>query len=542
MGADTVVCLRGTPVSPGLARGRLVVLGDEKPLPPRERGSVGEESSRLHAAIVSASAELAALTERAGDAEAQAILAFQVAMLADPVVTAPALAAIEAGAAAEQAWRQAMDLQIREYHEADDLYFRARASDLRDMRDRVLRNLAGADAIAIAPGSIVVAADLPPSRFLEIAWDGGGVALTQGSPNSHVAMLARSRGVPMLIGIEQADLRGHSEALIDTDNAVLVASPDGKLVVDFASREQRAGIARAEAERYVNAEAIAASGERIQVLINVADASELDRLDPACCDGIGLVRTELTLRNAADLADEEKQYLAYCRILRWADGRPVTIRTLDAGGDKPISGYTVDGEANPFLGIRGLRLSLLHPEVLTTQLRALARAASRGPLKVMLPMVTSPRELDRARALFDSAVSGLHKEGVEHAVPELGMMVEVPAAALAIDLFDADFFSIGSNDLIAYLTASSRDSRELSPLHDPLQPAVLRLVHQVVEHANAHRIPISVCGDMASDVRCIPALLDVGLRSLSVAPASIARVKSAIARHRVAAPKGTSLA
>ena len=402
--------------------------------------------------------------------------------------------------------------------------------------------LRGVDATAIAPGSIVVAADLPPSRFLEIAWDGGGVALTQGSPNSHVAMLARSRGVPMLIGLEQADLRGHTEALIDTDNAILVVSPDGKLAVDFASRQQRAGIARAEAERYLNAPAVTASGERVQLLINVADGSELDRLDPACCDGIGLVRTELMLRNAADLADEEKQYQAYCRIVRWADRRPVTIRTLDAGGDKPISGYTVDGEANPFLGVRGLRLSLRHPDVLTTQLRALARAASRGSLKVMVPMVTSPRELDRARVLLDSAVAGLRKERVEYAVPELGMMVEVPAAALAIDLFDADFFSIGSNDLIQYLTASSRDSRDLSPLHDPLQPAVLRLIHEVVRHANAHRVPVSLCGDMASDVRCIPALLDVGLRSLSVAPASVARVKSAIARHRVATPTELPLA
>jgi len=544
MEGDTaaVVCLRGTPVSAGLARGRLVVLADDDPPPSRERGSVAEESSRMQAAIASASAELAALTERVGEAEAQAILAFQVAMLADRVVTEPAFAAIEAGVAAEQGWRTAMDLQIREYHEADDLYFRARASDLRDMRDRVLHTLRGVDATAIAPGSIVVAADLPPSRFLEIAWDGGGVALTQGSPNSHVAMLARSRGVPMLIGLEQADLRGHTEALIDTDNAILVVSPDGKLAVDFASRQQRAGIARAEAERYLNAPAVTASGERVQLLINVADGSELDRLDPACCDGIGLVRTELMLRNAADLADEEKQYQAYCRIVRWADRRPVTIRTLDAGGDKPISGYTVDGEANPFLGVRGLRLSLRHPDVLTTQLRALARAASRGLLKVMVPMVTSPRELDRARVLLDSAVAGLCKERVEYAVPELGMMVEVPAAALAIDLFDADFFSIGSNDLIQYLTASSRDSRDLSPLHDPLQPAVLRLIHEVVRHANAHRVPVSLCGDMASDVRCIPALLDVGLRSLSVAPASVARVKSAIARHRVATPTELPLA
>ena len=537
-----VVCLRGIPVSPGLARGRLVVLADERRLPSRVRGSAGEESSRMRAAIAAASAELAALMERAGDGEAQAILAFQVAMLADPVVSERAFAAIEAGDAAEYAWRTAMDLQISGYHEADDLYFRARASDLRDMRDRVLRELGGATAPAIPPGSIVVAADLPPSRFLEIAWEGGGLALTQGSPNSHVAMLARSRGVPMLIGIEQADLRGHTEALIDTDNAVLVVSPDGELAVDFASRQQRAEIARAEAQRYVNAPAMTASGERVQLLINVADGSELEGLDPAGCDGIGLVRSELALRDAADLADEAKQYAAYRRILQWANGLPVTMRTFDAGGDKPIAGYTVDGEANPFLGTRGVRLSLLHPEVLSTQLRALARAAALGPLKIMVPMVTSPRELDRVRVLLEGAVAGLRKEGLEHAVPELGMMVEVPAAALAIDLFDADFLSIGSNDLIQYLTAASRDSSALALLQDPLQPAVLRLIHQVVEHAHAHSIPVSLCGDMASDVRCIPALLDMGLRSLSVAPAALARVKSAIARYRAARPNGEQIA
>jgi phosphotransferase system enzyme I (PtsI) len=540
--AASVVCLRGTPVSPGLARGPLVVLRDDARPVCRERASTEEESSRMRAAIAGASAELAALMERAGDAEAQTMLAFQVAMLADAVVTDPAFAAIAGDASAEQAWHTAMDLQIREYHEADDLYFRARASDLRDMRDRVLRKLAGVVVTAIAPGSIVVAADLPPSRFLEIVWDGGGLALTQGSPNSHVAMLARSRGVPMLIGVEQADLRGHIEALIDTDNAVLVASPGDNLAANFASRQERIEIARAEAERYVNVPALTADGERVQLLINIADARELDKLDPACCDGIGLVRTELMLRDTADLANEEKQYQAYCRILRWARGRLVIIRTLDAGGDKPIAGYTVPGEANPFLGMRGLRLSLLHPEALSTQLRALARAASLGPLKIMVPMVTSPRELDRVRGLLDGAVAHLRKLGIECAVPELGMMVEVPAAALAIDLFDADFFSIGSNDLIQYVTASSRDSNAVALLQDPLQPAVLRLIHEVVVHANAHGIPVSLCGDMASDVRCVPALFGVGLRCLSVPPAALARVKSAIARYRTAKPKRERIA
>ena len=537
-----VVCLRGTPVSPGLARGPLVLLADEVGSILRGHGDAQEESSRLRAAIAAASAELAALMERVDETEAETILAFQVAMLDDPVVTEPAVTAIAAGATAEQAWRDAMELRIREYHEAEDLYFRARASDLRDMRDRVLRQLAGAPTPTIAPGSIVVTTDLPPSRFLEIVWDGGGVALTQGSPNSHVAMLARSRGVAMLIDVEQADLRGHMEALIDTENAVLVASPDGKVATDFAWRQQRDEIARGEAERFLRTPAVTANGERVQVLINVADGSELDQLEPACCDGIGLVRTELMLRDAKDLENEEKQYQAYCRIMRWANGRPVTIRTLDAGGDKPIAGYTVLSESNPFLGVRGLRLSLLHPEALTVQLRALARAASLGTLKIMVPMVTSPRELDYVRVLLDSSIAHLRQERVECAVPELGMMVEVPAAALAIDLFDADFFSIGSNDLIQYVTASSRDSSPLAPLQDPLQPAVLRLIHEVVEHANAHGIPVSLCGDMASDVRCIPALLGVGLRCLSVAPAAVARVKSAIARHRTAESKGGPIA
>ena len=536
-GDSAVICLRGTPVSPGLARGPLVVLAEDNALL-GEGASTDSESSRLRAAIATASAELNALMVRVSDADAHTILAFQVAMLADPVVSAPAWAAISTGMIAEQAWTAAMDAQIREYHEAEDLYFRARASDLRDMRDRVLRALRGTASPDIAPGSIVVATDLPPSRFLEIAWDGGGIALAHGSPNSHVAMLARSRGVPMLIGVEQADLHGHTEALIDTDIAMLVVSPDGALAAGFDSRQRRFELARAEAERYANAAALTAGGERVQVLINVARPGELQGLDPACCDGIGLVRTELMLRHAADLADEEAQYAAYVRILRWANGRPVTVRTLDAGGDKPIAGYTADGEKNPFLGKRGVRLSLAHPEVLTTQLRALVRAAAEGPLKIMLPMVTSPRELDRVRLLLDGALARLRAEGKDCAVPELGIMVEVPATALAIDLFDADFFSIGSNDLIQYVSASSRDAKDLAPLQDPLQPAVLRLIHAVVEHADRHGIPVSLCGDMASEVRCLPALLDVGLRSFSVAPAAVAQVKSAIARYGAAKRSG----
>jgi phosphotransferase system enzyme I (PtsI) len=537
MGGDgtPVVCLRGTPVSPGFARGSLVVLADDGQLS-YTRGAAHEERERLRAAIARASAELAGLMERTADAEAQTILAFQIAMLADPVVAEPAFVDIDAAAGAEQAWRAAMQVQIAQFHDADDLYFRARASDLRDMRDRVLRCLAGASVSAIAPGSIVVANDLPPSRFLEITWDGGGLALRQGSANSHVAMLARARGVPMLIGVEQADLQGHSEALIDTDTAMLVASPDAAFEGSYALRQRREEIVRADAMRYANLPAITTDGERVHVLINVADGRELQDVDPSCCDGIGLVRTELMLRERAALEDEEAHYEAYRRVVLWARGRPVTIRTFDAGGDKPIEGYTVNGESHPFLGMRGLRLSLLHPDIFTIQLRALARAAVLGPVQILLPMVTSPREVDRARALLESAVAALRRRGIDCAAPPLGMMVEVPAAALAIELFDADFLSIGSNDLIQYVTATSRDCGTLAALQDPLQPAVLRLMREVVAHAAAKGIAVSLCGDMASDPRCIPVLLDIGLRRLSVAPPAVGRVKRAVARHAMTGP------
>jgi phosphotransferase system enzyme I (PtsI) len=539
----TTLRLNGTPVSSGLARGPLVFLDEETCAQARKAGTPAQETALLQAALDGARDQLAMLMARTDDADAEAILAFQVAMLEDDVVTTPAQEAIQRGTSADDAWRAAMEAQIREYHEAGDLYFRARAADLRDMRDRVLRRLCGDSTAVVPPGSIVIANDLPPSRFLEIVWEGGGAALFEGSPNSHVAMLARARGVPMIVSLERSSLGDHQEAILNADDGVLVVSPDRAATAEFTTRQQMNEERRIQEAKYLPLPAAMKSGERVNVLINVADGSELDQIDVAHCDGIGLVRTELLLRSKEDLADEEKQYQSYRRIIEWAQGKPVTIRTLDAGGDKPIPGYTIDDEANPFLGVRGVRLSLLHPNVLTTQLRALARAAAVGPLKVMIPMVTGPRELDHVRSILDATVNNLRHAGIACAMPTLGMMVEVPATAVAIDLFDTEFYSIGSNDLIQYVTACSRDSSQLNALQDPLQPAVLRLIRSVVEHATKQGIDVSLCGDMASDVRCVTALLDIGLRSLSIAPAALGRIKSAIARHHknkesVVAPGG----
>jgi phosphotransferase system enzyme I (PtsI) len=217
-------------------------------------------------------------------------------------------------------------------------------------------------------------------------------------------------------------------------------------------------------------------------------------------------------------------------MAEWAAGKPVTIRTLDAGGDKPIADLTQEGELNPFLGVRGVRLSLKRLDVFRVQLRALARAAVIGNLKVMVPMITVPEELERCRALLREAVDGLHGEGCEAAMPALGMMVEVPAAALTVEDFSADFFSIGSNDLIQYVAAASRDEPQLADLARPSR-AVFNLIRHVVDHARDSGREASLCGDLAGEPEQVAALLDQGLRIFSVAPGALGPVRAAISRY-----------
>jgi phosphotransferase system enzyme I (PtsI) len=307
---------------------------------------------------------------------------------------------------------------------------------------------------------------------------------------------------------------------------VLILDPSPASRAAFAREAELLAAQRAAGDALRTAQAMTKDRTPIRVLINVASPDELLGVDPAICDGIGLVRTELMLEG---LPGEEEQLAAYRRILEWAQGRPVTIRTLDAGGDKPIPGLTLPVEKNPFLGVRGLRLSFAAPAVFRIQLRAVLRAAVHGDLKVMLPMVTLPRELERARAILDEELAGLVAAGVPARRPRLGIMVEVPAAAIAADLFDAEFFSVGSNDLTQYVAAAGRDVAAVAELADPTQPAVLRLIHHVVRVAAERGVEISLCGDAGGDPAAIPHLLAAGLRTLSVAPALVGRTKLAVA-------------
>jgi phosphoenolpyruvate-protein phosphotransferase (PTS system enzyme I) len=520
--------IEGRSAAPGIALGRLVRLVAATSQGRQARSSASERIA-LADALEASRLELATLAGKVGNDDAEAILSFQIALLEDENLVAPALARIADGEAANRAWMAAMDPEIANYDQADDPYFRARAPDLRDLRDRVLRRLSGEVDQAVPSGAIVAAEDMPPSVFLSTDWRNGGLVLRRGSPSSHVAILARSRGVPMIVGVDVDDLESGADVVLDGHAGALIVDPDPALRAEYDQRLAGQTRERQQTSAF-RGPVLTASGEPVRVMINVTGLAELRDIDPSGVDGIGLMRTEFLFQEQEQLPTEDEQYQIYRQMAEWAAGKPVTIRTLDAGGDKPIAGLTVPGDLNPFLGVRGVRLSLRRLDVFRPQLRALAAAAVAGNLKVMIPMVTVPEELDRCRALFQEAVDELRREGREAALPPLGMMVEVPAAALSIEDFNADFYSIGSNDLIQYVAAASRDEPQLADLARPSR-AVFNLVKLVVDHANRCGREASLCGDLASEPAHIATLLDQGLRVFSVAPGALGPVRASIARY-----------
>jgi phosphotransferase system enzyme I (PtsI) len=526
--------LKGEVASGGIAIGPVVRLADLMAAQPvASVGTPETEHRRLTEAMEQAGRELQALRDSSGP-DAAEILEFQTEMLADPALVEETLAAVDAGTPAAEAWRLSMDSQILAYAEADDEYFRARSADLGDLRDRVLAGLHGRaePAAAVGEGAILLARDIGPSRFIGLDWKRiGGVALEAGSPTSHVAMLARARGVPLVTGLgdvfDSADL-----AILDGSAGLLILRPDAEMQEDYRRQREEAA-RRAAAEKAFAGPARLRSGERVLVLLNVDEPSALDDALLARADGVGLWRTEFLFLGHEQLPDEDTQYAVYAGLLRRAAGKPVTLRTLDIGGDKPLPGLDLPPESNPFLGLRGIRLCLERPDLFRPQVRALLRAAALGPVKVMLPMIAHPDEIAEAQALFAAELRSLTQDGTAAALPTLGIMIEVPSAAITIERFaEAAFFSIGSNDLTQYVMAASRDaSGRVARLADPTDPAVLQLIERVAAYGRAAGKEVSVCGDMGSDPAGLTALLEIGIRSVSIAPAAFGRVRGAIAAH-----------
>lgn len=518
---------RGTPASAGFAGGPVFCASRAERGRHTKHKSTDAEYAHLVQSVERVMKETAEMATTAPD-DAAGILEFQVAMLGDDTFREAAQISIDRGVAADLAWAEVLDAEIENYAQSEDEYFRARTADLTDMKDRVLRDLWGQHTGTPVPRNIIyLADDITPTTFLDHDWTSCGIALRQGSATSHVAMLARQRGVPMIVGIGSGHVDPESPSILDAQAGTFVVWPGDPAMTAWKRNRTDFEANAAFAGRFVAGPARTADGTPVAVHVNIADPAETEHIDIRHVDGVGLMRTEFLYRNG--LPDEETQYRAYRKVLEWASGKPVTIRTADAGGDKPVTGFTIE-ESNPFLGLRGIRLCLARPEIFRVQIRALLRAGGHGDLRIMLPMVSVPDEIGRTRALIDEEMAKLAADGVAFASPPLGIMVEVPSVAITPERFgSAAFFSIGSNDLTQYVMAASRDNNTLSAIARADDPAVLSLVANVAGHGARSGIPVGLCGDAASDPALVPQLIKAGLRSLSVAASRIGTVKAAIA-------------
>lgn len=533
--------IAGMPASPGIVDGQVHLLRWEVPdvrhrIIPDE--AIPAEVKRFHAALEQARAKLyqvRARAEKHAGPEEAAIFDVQLSILEDGELLRQVEELIHQNLAAEKGfdlvlfeWRQQFAGHARSL-------VRERVGDLIDVHIRVLSILLGLpdhDPVDVPKGSnkILVTHDLTPSLTVQLDREAIiGIATDAGTRTSHVAILARSLGLPAVVGLRDATqrLNGNEHVILDGSSGVLIINPTPAQLNSYRELRTREAAELEELQTLATADSITLDGHWVTLRANVDLPEEAETAARSGAEGVGLMRTEFLVVGRATMPDEEEQYLAYRHVVEAFGGRPVVIRTFDVGGDKlPVGGYPTD--ANPFLGWRAIRMCLDEPELFKTQLRALLRAAMHGDVRIMFPLIITLDEVKQAKQLLKESAAELDARGVDyrHDVP-LGVMVETPAAALSIHTLvdDVSFFSIGTNDLVQYTLAVDRGSANLAARFTPLHPAVLMLIKRIVDVAVANHMEVAVCGEMASQPLMAFALIGLGVRSLSVAGRAVPLVK-----------------
>ncbi|RME69611.1 MAG: phosphoenolpyruvate--protein phosphotransferase [Chloroflexi bacterium] len=527
--------VRAIPAAPGVAIGplyRFKAAEINVETTATETADPVQHKTRLEEAIKQAKTELRELhrqmLQRLGAGEA-AIFEAHLAILDDPELFEKACEQIEAGQPAGSAWSAVVEEMANTLASLNDELLAARAADVRDVGRRVLRILSGVQShgpdLPEEP-VILVAPDLSPSDTVSLDTNRVlGFCTASGGANGHTAILARALGIPAIVGAGQEvlSLSNGTTAVLNGDTGTLTLDPDADMLT-VARNLQKEHQSRRTAElQAAHTKAMTADQHPIEVAANIGSVAEARQAVEFGAEAIGLLRTEFLFLNRTEAPSEEYQFEVYRDIALAMDNRPVIIRTLDIGGDKPLPYLNLPPEENPFLGQRGIRLCLARPELLRTQLRAILRAAKFGHLRIMFPMITSFEDWTAAKRLVDEVRAELDAPPVE-----LGIMIEVPAAALLADVFaqEVDFFSIGTNDLTQYTLAIDRTHPLLSEQADGLHPAVLRLIKNTVQAAHSAGKWVGVCGELAADAHAVPVLVGLGVDELSVSIPAIPTVKA----------------
>ncbi len=547
-----MLALHGKGVSSGIAIGRAYVLKRERVKVPEyvvPTHDIDQEIQRFLAAIEGARKELSEIRDHIpaeAPVEVASFIDTHLLILSDTMVSeAPIRDIREHQWNAEFALKTQSDRLIAVFERMEDNYLRNKKIDVAQVVERVLRNLLNPDEREDDPvpadllGRIVVANDLAPADTVALKSKGIAAFVTNlGGPISHTAILSRSLGIPAIVAVHGATryIDNDDQLIVDGKRGILLVGPDAVVVAEYERRAQKIARLQRELETLRTSEAISRNGVRIQLLANIELPEDLNAVQQVLASGIGLYRTEFLFMNRQGPPDEEEQFEAYAKVVRALPGRPVTIRTLDLGADKRVDIETPVTTVNPALGLRAVRLCLQEVGLFKLQLRAIIRASAFGHVRLMIPMLSNVDEIFRVVDLVREVQSQLREEGVafDSQMP-IGGMIEVPAAAVAADLFAAhlDFLSIGTNDLIQYTLAIDRVDDAVNYLYDPLHPSVLRLIAMTIEAGRKQGIPVAMCGEMAGDTRYTRLLLGLGLREFSMHPAAMLEIKKIVRESNV---------
>lgn len=549
--------LQGIGVSRGIAIGRVQKLhGDDLDVPERQLldEEIEDECERYSVARQKAKLQLRSIRGRIPADTPREIASFidtHLLMLDDRTLSDAVTDIIRSDKCnAESALRQQCINLVTVFEEMDDAYLRSRRDDVENVVVRIQRILLkgekSLDVPVQAEPTVVVADDITPADVILLNQQGVAGFITEyGGPLSHTAILARSLGIPAIVGVHHArrQVNDGDEILIDGRDGSAVGRPSMAEKTEYLERQEAETRFRQMLEQLRDVPSVTADGQEIQLLCNIELPADTAHAHGVGAAGVGLYRTEFLYMNRSDSPDEEEQYQAYVNVIQAVSG-PITIRTLDLGADKQVDSGRAQGPTpnNPALGLRAIRLCLKDEAMFRVQLRALLRASAHGPVRIMLPMISNLDELLRTRAMIEDVKQELRQEGRAFD-PELpvGAMIEVPAAALAAPMLaqHADFFSIGTNDLIQYTLAIDRVDDEVNYLYDPLHPAVLQLIYITIDAGRRYGIPVSMCGEMAGDTRYTRLLLALGLTAFSMHPSSVLEVKKLVRESNLAALRAT---
>ncbi len=503
------------------------------------------EQDRLQQAIQQFNDKTSAMAEhirtQVGQKESE-ILTGQIMMLSDPFMQSQMSELIQAGQCAEAAVDQVCGMYAEMFAGVEDELMRQRATDVRDIRSRmlaILLGVSGMDVSELPAGSVLVAHDLTPSMTVGLKKENVAAILTEvGGRTSHSAILVRALELPAVLSIPNAmeQVKDGDSVIADGGEGTVYLHPDQATLADFRKKQADFLAQKALLAVYRDRETVDADGNRYALYANIGSPAEAKAAAESGAEGVGLFRTEFLFMDRTSVPSEEEQYEAYLSVSRTMAGKEVIIRTLDVGGDKAVDYLGMEKEENPFLGHRAIRYCLDRPDLYKVQLRALLRAGAEGNnIKIMLPLVTSLEEIRSARSLLETCKAELEAEGLPyHKEIPLGIMVETPAAALIADLLaqECDFFSIGTNDLTQYTMAVDRGNAQVEQLYTTFHPAVLRSICSIITAAKNAGIPVGMCGEAAADPRLIPLLMTWGLDEFSVSSSAILATRANIHHWR----------